>query len=223
MVHSNGHAQKSWDKWYRAADNPAFTTGYGNNHDAIFFVDSSLEYPYHLIISGWKCSPKTDNKALTYLWRAKSFSRESRNWELVSENYNIGCHYEYDDGVKIGNKYYIYEEGNVYTYEGPLEEASGKWKKEGTFPKHLCDDVGIFYEGGVFHLFGEYGKFPHGYDGTSLSHLTSITGLGDWKLEDSLAVKPNSGNSKTFGVGDPTIIKATSIVILRQKKNLTGL
>ena len=35
-------------------------------------------------------------------------------------------------------------------------------------------------EDGVFHIFGEQGVFPHGYDGTRLAHFTSTTGLGDW-------------------------------------------
>lgn len=198
---------ESWETWYRPVDNPIFTIDYGNNHDPILFVDSTLEYPYHLIISGWGCSLENDNNPQTYLWRSKSFSWSSKDWELVSDNYKIGCYYEYDDGVKIGDKYYIYEEGEVFTFKGKLEEASGMWEKEGTFPKHLGDDVGVFYEDGIFHLFGEYGDFPHGYDGTSLSHLTSKTGLGDWKLVDTLAVNPNPNGGDLFGVGDPTIIK----------------
>lgn len=197
---------KLWGNWYRPLDNPAFTINHGNNHDPMIFVDSTLEYPYHLIISGWGCTSENNNKPQTYLWRSKSFSLSSDDWELVSDDYKISCYYEHDDGIKVGNKYYVYEEGEVFTYEGPLEEASGKWKSEGTFPKHLGDDVGVFYEDGVFHLFGEYGFYP-GNDGTSLSHLTSKTGLGDWILEDSLAVNPNPDGGKTFGVGDPTIIK----------------
>ena len=196
-----------WGEWYRPSDNPVFTINHGNNHDPVLFVDSTLEYPYHLIIGGWGCTPENDDKPQTYLWRSKSFSWSSNDWELVSDNYKIGCYYEYDDGLKIGDKYYIYEEGIVFTYEGPLEEASGNWKEEGAFPKKLGDDIGVFYENGIFHLFGEYGNFSHGPDGTSLSHLTSKTGLGDWVLEDTLAVNPNPNGGDTFGVGDATIIK----------------
>jgi len=202
------NAQDQWTDWHRPVDNPVFTVSHGNNHDAVLFVDTTLEYPYHLIVSGRGCTAdRGNNPEAAYLWRTKHFSWSSEDWELVSGHYEIGCHYEYDDGVKVDGKYYIFESGNVYTFEGPLEEAAGKWKKEGTFPFHLCDDVGVYYEDGVFHLFGEYGNFPHGPDGTSLSHLTSETGLGDWTLEDTLAVNPNPGGGNTYGVGDPTIEK----------------
>lgn len=40
----------AWTEWYRPVDNPVFTKNHGNNHDSIFFVDMSLEYPYRLII-----------------------------------------------------------------------------------------------------------------------------------------------------------------------------
>ncbi|MFT4801716.1 MAG: hypothetical protein ACI93N_001491 [Flavobacteriaceae bacterium] len=198
---------QKWENWYRPVDNSVFTFNYGNNHDPIIFVDSNLEYPYHLLVSGWGCTSETNNLPLTYLWRSKKFSWSADNWELVSKNYEIGCYYEYDDGVKVDNKYYIYEEGEVFTLEGDLDSGSGKWIKAGTFPKHLGDDVGVFYEDGIFHLFGEYGDFPNGPDGTSLSHLTSKTGIGDWILEDAKAVNPNLDNDNIFGVGDATIIK----------------
>lgn len=202
---SDSHTQ--YGNWYRPADNPVFTTRHYNNHDAIIFVDTTLEYPYHLIVSSWECGPETDSRPQTYLWRCKSFSWTSDDWQLVSRDYKIGCHYEYDDGVKVGDKYYIYEDGKVYTYQGALEAGSDRWRQEGTFPKHLADDIGVFYEDGIFHLFGEFGDFPHGPDGTSLSHLTSKTGTGDWILHDSLAVNPNQNGGNTFGVGDATIIK----------------
>ncbi len=51
---------------------------------------------------------------------------DSSDWELVSDEYIIGDHYEYDDGVKVDGTYYVYEDGKVYTWSGPLEEASGK-------------------------------------------------------------------------------------------------
>ena len=185
--------------WKRPVDNPAFTTTHGNNHDSVLFVDPELEYPYHLIIS------HTEEAA--HLWRAKKFSWSSADWELVSDQYIIGKHYEYDDGVKVDGTYYLYEEGIVYTFTGPLEEASGKWKAAGTFPFKQCDDIGIYYEDGVFHMFGEHGDFPHGPDGTSLAHFSSTTGLGDWKLVNAKAVDPNPDGGHTYGVGDATIEK----------------
>ncbi len=192
-------ADSDWVKWYRPVDNPVFTTTYGNNHDSILFVEPELEYPYHLIISH---TPEA-----AHLWRAKTFSWNSSDWELVSDQYIIGNHYEYDDGVKVDGVYYIYEEGMVYTYSGPLEEASGNWKLAGTFPQDQCDDVGVYFEDGVFHIFGEYGDFPYGPDGTSLSHFTSHTGLGDWKLVSTKAVDPNPKGGHQYGVGDATIAK----------------
>ena len=185
--------------WKRPVDNPVFTTTFGNNHDSVLFVDPELEYPYHLIIS------HTEEAA--HLWRAKKFSCSSADWELVSDQYIIGKHYEYDDGVKVDGTYYLYEEGIVYTFTGPLEEASGKWKAAGTFPFKQCDDIGIYYEDGVFHMFGEHGDFPHGPDGTSLAHFSSTTGLGDWKLVNAKAVDPNPDGGHTYGVGDATIEK----------------
>ena len=185
--------------WKRPVDNPVFTTTYGNNHDSVLFVDPELEYPYHLIIS------HTEEAA--HLWRAKKFSWSSADWELVSDQYIIGKHYEYDDGVKVDGTYYLYEEGIVYTFSGPLEEASGKWKAAGTFPFKQCDDIGIYYEDGVFHMFGEHGDFPHGPDGTSLAHFSSTTGLGDWKLVNAKAVDPNPDGGHKYGVGDATIEK----------------
>lgn len=188
-----------WIEWYRPVDNPVFVTTKGNNHDSILFVEPELEYPYHLIISH---TPKA-----AHLWRTKEFSWSSADWELVSDNYVIGNHYEYDDGVKVNGTYYIYEAGTVYTYSGSLVEAGGKWKATGTFPHRQCDDVGVYVENGVFHLFGEHGHFPHGPDGTSLAHFTSPTGVGDWKLVDAKAVDPNPDGGHKYGVGDPTIAK----------------
>ncbi|MFW6171431.1 MAG: hypothetical protein ACODAD_13140 [Planctomycetota bacterium] len=188
-----------WQRWHRPVENNVFTGEYGNNHDSILFIDPELEYPYHLIISG--------QRSHAYLWRTKAFSWDSADWELVSDNYKIAPHYEFDDGVKVDGTYYIYEAGNVYTYSGQLEDSSGKWRKAGTFPADQCDDIGVYYENGVFHIFGEYGNFPHGPDGTSLSHFTSSTGVGDWNLVDAKAVDANPDGDNKFGVGDPTIAK----------------
>src|SRR5690606_1941935 len=63
--------------WYRPAEQPVFTADMGNNHDPVFFVDYDLEYPYHLIIS--------HEKSAAHLWRTKSFSWDSKDWELVSD------------------------------------------------------------------------------------------------------------------------------------------
>jgi beta-xylosidase len=186
-------------KWSRPVDQPVFTTEHGNNHDSVLFVEPDDEYPYKLIIS--------HTPAHADLWRAKTFSWSSKDWELVDGEYKIARQYEYDDGVKVGDTYYIYEGGKVYTFTGKLEDASGKWKQAGTFPVKQCDDIGVFYEDGLFHIFGEFGKFPHGPDGTSLSHFVSRTGLGDWKLVSEKAVDPNPDGGNTYGVGDPTIEK----------------
>ena len=188
-----------WTSWYRPVDNPVFNVTMGNNHDAILFVEPELEYPYHLIISH---TPKA-----AHLWRTKKFSWNSKDWELVSDKYIIGKHYEYDDGVKVGDTYYIYEDGKVYTFSGRLEDASGKWQLAGSFPKKQCDDIGVFYEDGTFHIFGEHGNFPHGPDGTSLAHFTSKTGIGDWTLVNAKAVDPNPEGGHKYGVGDATIEK----------------
>ena len=199
MAFAQDQPKPDWSNWYRPADNPVFTTAFGNNHDSLLFIDHDLEYPYHLIIS--------HEPEAAHLWRTKEFSWSSNDWELVSDNYIIARHYEFDDGVKVDGTYYIYEDGHVYTYSGALEDASGKWKRAGSFPKDQCDDAGVWYEDGLFHLFGEYGDFPHGPDGTSLSHFTSPTGLGDWTLVNPKAADPNPGGGNTYGVGDPTIIK----------------
>lgn len=185
--------------WNRPVDNPVFTFEYGNNHDSVIFVEEGAEYPYYLIIS--------HVKEYAQLWRAKSFSWSSEDWELVEKKYKIGQHYEFDDGVKVGDTYYIYEEGIVYTYQGDLAQSSGRWKASGTFPSKECDDLGVFYEDGIFHIFGEHGYFPHGPDGTSLAHLTSRTGLGDWKMINPKAVDPNPDGGHKYGVGDATIAK----------------
>lgn len=185
--------------WVRPTDNPIFTNDFGNNHDSVLFVEPDADYPYHLIIS------HTPTKA--QLWRAKKFTWDSSKWELVNGEYKIGKHYEYDDGVKVGDTYYLYEAGKVYTYKGDLKDSSGQWKVTGSFPHRGCDDIGIFYENGVFHMFGEFGKFPHGADGTSLSHYTSTTGLGNWLLVDNRAVDANPEGGNTYGVGDATLAK----------------
>lgn len=194
-----GTIHSKWTGWIRPVDQPVFNTDFGNNHDSILFVEPELEYPYHLIVSH---SPE-----FAFLWRTKSFSWNSSDWELVSDNYVIGPHYEFDDGIKVDDIYYVFEEGLVYSFTGPLEESSGKWEVAGTFPHEDCDDVGVFFEDGVFHLFGEYGNYPHGPDGTSLSHYISHTGLGDWTLIETKAVDPNPDGGDEYGVGDPTIAK----------------
>lgn len=192
--------------WVRPVDNPVFTADFGNNHDAVLFVEPELEYPYHLIVS--------HTAEAAQLWRAKRFSWRSDGWELVEARYRLGAFYEYDDGVKVDGTYYVYENGVVFTYRGPLESSSGRWKKAGRFPKKLCDDVGVFYEDGLFHLFGEHGDFPHGPDGTSLAHFTSPTGLGQWTLIDAKAVDPNPGGGGRYGVGDATIAKIDGVYYL---------
>lgn len=185
--------------WHRPVDANVFTSVKGNNHDSILFHEPETEYPYKLIIS------HTPDAA--HLWRAKVFSWSSEDWELVSDRFKIGKHYEYDDGVKVDGVYYIFESGQVFTYSGQLEESNGKWMLSGAFPQKECDDLGVFYEDGMFHIFGEYGDFPHGPDGTSLAHFTSETGLGDWKLVNPKAVDPNPDGGHAYGVGDPTIEK----------------
>jgi hypothetical protein len=142
-----------------------------------------------------------------HLWRSKKFSWSSEDWELVSDQYKIGNFYEYDDGLKVDGTYYIYEGGKVFTYSGPLEDSSGKWKVTGSFPYKQCDDIGMFYEDGLFHMFGEHGHFPHGPDGTSLAHFTSKTGLGEWEMVNPKAVDPNPKGGHKYGVGDATIAK----------------
>ncbi len=204
-----------WADWHRPADNPVFTADHGNNHDSILFVEPELEYPYHLIVS--------HEPSGADLWRTKELSWSSEGWELVSDQYKIGGHYEYDDGVKVDGTYYLYEGGNVYTYSGPLEEASGSWEKAGGFPAARCGDMGVYYEDGTFHIFGEHGNFPHGPDGTSLSHFTSPTGVGDWTLVAKKAVDPNPDGGHKYGVGDPTIARIEGSYYIycdRESKNV---
>jgi hypothetical protein len=193
----NGGTRHDWSKWYRPADNPVFNTTHGNNHDAILFIEPELEYPCHLIVS------HTEEAA--HLWRTKTFSWNSADWELVSDQYVIGGQYEYDDGINVEGTYYIYEDGWVYSFSGPLEEASGRWERAGSFPFKRCDDIGVFYEDGLFHIFGEYGESFKAGDGTSLSHFTSPTGVGDWQLVSLKAADPNPDGGRKYGVGDPTI------------------
>lgn len=188
-----------WSNWHRPVENPIFTAEYGNNHDAILFYQPDLAYPYHLIIS--------HEIEHAFLWRAKSFSWSSDAWELVDDQFLIAPQYEFDDGVFVDGTYYVYESGHVFTYRGPLEEASGKWAAAGVFPKGLADDVGVYYEDGLFHIFGESGDYPYGPDGTSLAHFTSPTGLGDWTLVDIKAVDANPDGRVRYGIGDATIAR----------------
>lgn len=185
--------------WYRPVNQPVFSKDHGNNHDPVLFIDHQLDYPYQMIIS--------HTESAAFLWKAHEFSWNSADWKLVSDEYVIGDHYEYDDGLKVNGTYYIYENGIVYTYSGSLESGNGQWKKSGSFPVDQCDDIGVFYEDGIFHIFGEYGDFPHGPDGSSLSHFRSSTGVGDWEIVDTRAVDPNPDGGAEFGVGDATITK----------------
>ncbi|HAE12109.1 MAG TPA: hypothetical protein DCG39_10760, partial [Opitutae bacterium] len=88
-----------WVAWHRPVDANAFVTTKGNNHDSVLFVEPELEYPYHLIIS--------HTPQFAHLWRSKKFSWSSSDWELVSDKYKIGNHYEYDDGLKVDGTYYV--------------------------------------------------------------------------------------------------------------------
>ena len=124
--------------WKRPVDNPIFTSAFGNNHDSILLVEPEQEYPYFLIVS--------HTGKFAQLWRTKKFSWNSDDWELVDGQYKIGNYYEYDDAVKVDGTYYLYEGGKVFTYTGPLETSSGKWKVSGKFPKKECDDIGVFLE-----------------------------------------------------------------------------
>ena len=68
--------------WKRPVDNPVFTSAFGNNHDSILLVEPEQEYPYFLIVSHTGKSAQ--------LWRAKTFSWDSSDWEIVEKNYKIG-------------------------------------------------------------------------------------------------------------------------------------
>lgn len=197
--------QQTWGYWQRSSDHPEFITTLGNNHDAILLVEEGKEYPYHMIVSGWDCKKLDSDSPKTFLWRAKSFGFTSESWELVDSSFAIDCQYEYDDAVVVNDTYYVYENGLVYTFSGNIDTSSTHWKQDGTFPYESCDDIGIYYEDGLFHIFGEYGSYEHSpHDGTSLSHYVSSTGVGDWQLIDNYAVTTGQGN---VGVGDATIIK----------------
>jgi hypothetical protein len=196
-----------WTEWYRPVDSPVFSTSNGNNHDPIIFYEpTGSTYKYYLIIS--------HESSNAFLWGANSFSWDSADWTLISGNYQINSQYEYDDAVKVGGTYYIYEDGKVLTYTGDLVNSSGNWANAGTFPKSTCDDIGVFYENGLFHIFGENGVYPDGFDGLRLSHYTSTTGVGDWTLVSTHAVDPNPDGGSTYGVGDPTIAKIGDVYYL---------
>jgi len=201
-----------WTEWYRPVDSPVFSISHGNNHDPIIFYEPTGSiYKYYLIISH-----ETSN---AFLWGANSFSWDSADWTLIEGEYQIDPQYEFDDGVKVNGTYYIYEEGKVFTYTGDLAISSGNWTQAGTFPKGpasnpTCDDIGVFYENGVFHIFGENGVYPDGFDGLRLSHYTSTTGVGDWTLVSTHAVDPNTDGGSTYGVGDPTIAKIGDVYYL---------
>ncbi|PXA04677.1 hypothetical protein DDZ13_05765 [Coraliomargarita sinensis] len=196
-----------WTEWYRPVDQPVFSTTDGNNHDPIIFYEpSGSTYKYYLIIS--------HEPSNTFLWGTNTFSWSSDDWTLIEGNYQINGQYEYDDGVKVGDTYYVYENGSVLTYTGDLLNSSGNWTVAGSFPKSEADDIGVYYEDGLFHIFGEHGNFPYGPDGTSLAHYTSTTGIGDWTLVDNKAVDPNPDGGDTYGVGDATIAKIDGIYYL---------
>ena len=191
-------------QWYRPVDQPVFTATHGNNHDAIFFYEPDSVYKYKLIIS--------HEQSGADFWRAKNWSIDSSDWEMVNDDYDIANEYEFDDGVKIGSKYYIYENQKVYTTTTGLDAADGNWVSEGTFPNEI-DDVGVWYEDGWFHLFGE-SNAVHGaisglpYDGSAIAHYKSQTGLGNWQLVSHTAANPDDGlATPQFGVGDASIAK----------------
>ena len=210
-----GDTKPNWSKWIRATDqdgaeysNHVFFDNGENNHDPILFYDASLEYPYQLIIS--------HEPSHAYHWQSKTFSPKAElGWELSAERYYLAMVYEFDDGVKVDGVHYVFKNGIIYSYSGSLEEANGSWLVAGTWPYYdgngnkLSHDVGVFYEDNLFHIFGEYGDFPHGPDGISLSHYVSSGPADDWdwELVTNKAVDPNPDGSNTYGVGDATIIK----------------
>ena len=116
IVQSVGLSEKEhdlkdpWVGWHRPVDANAFVTTKGNNHDSVLFVEPELEYPYHLIIS--------HTPQFAHLWRSK-FSWSSSDWELVSDKYKIGNHYEYDDGLKVDGTYACNEAGKVHFFRPP--------------------------------------------------------------------------------------------------------
>ncbi len=201
-----------WTEWYRPVDSPVFSISDGNNHDPIIFYEpTGSTYKYYLIIS--------HEASNAFLWGTNSFSSDSADWTLIEGNYQIDPQYEFDDAVKVGGNYYLYEEGKVFTYTGDLVNSSGNWTLAGTTPKGpasnpTCDDIGVFYENGLFHIFGENGVYPDGFDGLRLSHYTSPTGVGDWTLVSTHAVDPNTDGGSTYGVGDPTIAKIGDVYYL---------
>ena len=128
-----------WTQWYRPVDQPVFSTTDGNNHDAVIFHEpTGSTYKYYLIVS--------HESSNAFLWGTNSFSWDSGDWTLIEGHYQINGQYEYDDGVKVGDAYYIYENGKVLTYTGDLVNSSGNWTQAGTFPSGQCDDIGVFHE-----------------------------------------------------------------------------
>ena len=98
--------------------------------------------------------------------------------------------------------------GSSTPISGPLEQSSGKWKASGTFPYKECDDIGIYYEDGVFHMFGEHGQLPartgwHQPGPLQLHHRSGR--LDSWSTPR--AVDPNPDGGHKYGVGDATIAK----------------
>jgi len=85
--------------WKRPVENSVFTSSFGNNHDSILFIEPDHEYPYWMIVS--------HTQKYAQLWKSKTFSWTSEHWQLVDSQYKIGNFYEYDDGVKVGDTYYI--------------------------------------------------------------------------------------------------------------------
>ncbi|WP_137679579.1 hypothetical protein [Aurantiacibacter suaedae] len=179
---------------------------FGNNHDPVYLPGvKGSEYNNYLIISGVD--------GVRQLYGANSLSNNPNNWKLVNENLKISEDYELDDGIMVNGIYYIFENGNIYEVDVPLENSSGKWNVVGHFPKEL-DDIGVYYDGSILHIFGEYGEYSGGYDGARLAYATSDLTFKNWNIVSTNILDPNTKPESNWGVGDPSLIVLGGRVIM---------
>ena len=187
------------------ADAP-ISVDFGNNHDAVYLPGTpGSPYPHYLLISG--------SVGTGQLYGAQTLSADPDAWDLLVPDYHVTEQYELDDGIVIGDTYYIFEAQTVYAFSGDIAEGSRKWEAVGRFPDSV-DDIAVYFDGETVHLYGEYGHYADRPDGTTIAHMTAGPDFKDWVMEEPEAVRPNVGDTVVWGVGDASVIELDGQVLM---------
>ncbi len=179
---------------------------YANLHDAVYLEGQTGDVFNHYLLLA-------NEPGRAVLLGSDRLSTDPMDWTTVSDRYAVHDYYESDDAISVDGRHYLFEEGQIFELVGDPAEGSGHWKVVGTYPDET-DDVGVFFDGETLHLLGEYGKFPHGFDGTSIAYFTGDLTFERWDVVDLAIAEPTGILPSKWGLGDATVAVADEGILL---------